>query len=218
MENEPSSGSKEALDKLSSFALKFRYPILIILLGLILIGAGAFFVKNDINPSRDKIEVLESATEAQEGKIIVEVSGAVEKPGVYTFAATERIDDALVAAGGLSGDADRIWFEKTINRAAKLSDGQKIYIPRVDEQSKILSASNSIVDQSASSGFIAKTGDLVNINESSLSELDTLSGIGPVYAQKIIDHRPYSDIGELVSEKVLPQSTYEKIKDKISIY
>ena len=52
-----------------------------------------------------------------------------EKPGVYRLSQDDRIDDALIVAGGVSASADREWMEKFLNRAAKLSDGQKIYIP-----------------------------------------------------------------------------------------
>ena len=59
---------------------------------------------------------------------------------------------------------------------------------------------------------------LININTSDLKSLDSLSGIGPVYAQNIIEHRPYSNTSELVSKGVIPNNTYLKIKDKISVY
>ena len=119
----------------------------------------------------------------------------------------------MVLAGGLSADADRTWVEKTLNRAAKISDGQKIYIPSISEKLEVKSqnlgtgtAGNSLIDS------------LVNINTASLSELDKLPGIGPVYGQSIIDHRPYSTVEELVSKGALKKNVYEKVKDKVSVY
>jgi competence protein ComEA len=59
--------------------------------------------------------------------------------------------------------------------------------------------------------------NLTNINTASQSELEKLTGIGPVYAQSVIEHRPYSNTQELVSKKIIPQKTYEKIKSEISL-
>ena len=59
---------------------------------------------------------------------------------------------------------------------------------------------------------------MVNINTATLKELDTLPGIGPVYGQNIIEHRPYSTVEELLSKAVLKKNVYEKIKDKVSVY
>jgi len=58
----------------------------------------------------------------------------------------------------------------------------------------------------------------MNINTVSLQTLDSLPGIGPVYAQNIIEHRPYSDVQELVSKGAIKQSLYDKIKNLISVY
>ena len=63
----------------------------------------------------------------------------------------------------------------------------------------------------------ASGAGLVNINTSSLGELDKLPGIGQVYGQKIIEQRPYSNIEEILTKEVLPKNVFEKIKDKISL-
>ena len=81
-----------------------------------------------------------------------------------------------------------------------------------------MSAKNTGGDQSVSPTLESPKSNLVNINSASLGELDTLYGIGPVYAQKIIDHRPYSIGEELVTKQVLSQTTFDKVKDKISVY
>jgi competence protein ComEA len=205
--------------------LRFRYPVLIMLFGLILAGLGVFYFKRDINLGGTKVEVLNSSTVSQgSGEIIVEVAGSVEKPGVYKLSPGARVEDALISAGGISANADRTWMEKTLNRAAKLSDGQKILIPAsptggsVVSQSGGVTAKNSGGDQTVSTDFSAQGSGLVNINTASLSQLDTLPGIGQVYAQKIIEHRPYSTLDELVSKGAVGKSLYEKIKDQITIY
>ena len=126
-------------------------------------------------------------------------------PGVYELEGGKRINDALVAAGGLAAGADREWVEKNINRSSLLIDGQKIYIPR--QQQKQLGGQAAEVKS-----------NLININTASESQLDTLSGIGPVTAGKIINNRPYSQIEELTSKKVVSQKVFDQIKDKITAY
>lgn len=192
-----------------------RSLIIFVLLGVIFAGIGAFFLGTR-GYSSSKVEVLESPVEQKQKELVVEVAGAVEKPGVYKLETGARVEDALILAGGLSADADRDWVEKMLNRAAKLTDGQKIFIP--DKQSNSLSANKNVGYQNISSVLGDKNEDLVNINTASAKELDSLPGIGQVYAQKIIEQRPYSNLEELVSKKVIPQSTYEKIKDKITVW
>lgn len=199
---------------------KFRYPILILLVGLILAGAGYFYFKSGLNFSGTKVEVL-SATDTDPGsrqEITSEISGEVIKPGVYKLPTNSRIDDLLVAAGGFSVNADRVWTDKYLNRAAKITDGQKVFIPSVNQQSGSTSANNGVVDQTASSNISSDSTGLININTASLSKIDTLPGIGQVYGQNIIEHRPYSSVEELLSKGVLKTSVYNKIKDLVTIY
>lgn len=207
---------KEIID---GFLQKYKYYFLVILVGLVFIGGGFLLTKRSLPFSSTKVEVLENSSDESVDKIItVEVSGAVITPGVYKMKNGSRIDDLLIIAGGFSGVADRVWSDKYLNRASKLTDGQKVYIPSVNQQSEVLSAKNGGVDQSVSSGFSSDSDKLININTSSLSELDTLPGIGPTYAQKMIEHRPYSKTEELVSSGAITQTLYEKIKNNITIY
>ena len=199
--------------------LKLRIPILILLVGLILIGGGIFYFKSGLNFSGTKVEVLSASTEKNnQGSITAEISGEVINPGVYKMENGSRVDDLMTLSGGLSANADREWTNKYLNRAAKITDGQKVYIPSVNQQSSITSANNSGVDQTVSSTFSSDSNSIININTASLKELDSLPGIGQIYGQSIIEHRPYSTIEELVSKGSIKQSLLEKIKDKISVY
>jgi len=180
------------------------------LAGLILLSLGLLQVRKTVQLSPDRVNVLEATTEAQKAQtdIVVEISGQVEKPGVYKLQNGSRVEDLIVAAGGISADADRVWLDKTLNRAAKLLDGQKLFIPPKNSGDiKVYQPSNAV-----------QGSGLVNINTAGLSELDTLPGIGPVYGQNIIEHRPYSNIEELVSKGALKEFVFEKIKDKITAY
>ena len=207
-------------DNLDDLFFRFRYVILIFLLGAILTGVGLFISQNERNGDGDRVEVLTGATEGQnEGsEIVVEIAGEVERPGVYKLPKNSRIGDLLVAAGGVSPNADRDWMEKSLNRAARLADGTKIYIPAVNERSGVLSANNLGVAGGSDAVRGSGGSDLININLASQKELETLPGIGPVYAQNIIEHRPYSNVEELSTKGALKKSTYEKIKNLVTAY
>ncbi|MDO8340687.1 MAG: helix-hairpin-helix domain-containing protein [Candidatus Woesebacteria bacterium] len=194
--------------------------ILFFLLGLVLIGFGIFFYKNGGLSSGDKVEVLNSSTEGGNDslEIVVEIAGAVEKPGVYKLPNDSRIDDLLIISGGVSVNADRDWMEKYINRAAKLIDGQKVFIPNINKQINDESANSEGGIKPDQGTFGSQTSGLTNINTSTLSELDKLPGIGPVYGQSIIEHRPYSTSEELVSKGAISKSVYEKIKNLINVF
>ena len=117
-----------------------RYLLLLGFIGLILVGGGIFFFKSGLNSGGTKVEVLNAETSDNLKNITAEISGEVVRPGVYKLPDGSRIDDLLIAAGGFSVNADRVWTDKYLNRAAKIIDGQKIYIPKVSEQSKDSSA------------------------------------------------------------------------------
>lgn len=192
-----------------------RKILLICLVGLVLVGLGVvlFRVGGGGGGTSDKVEVLESATQGQEAgsEIVVEIAGEVEKPGVYKLSDGARIDDLLIAAGGVSAGADREWMDKTLNRAAKLTDGQKVYIPKINDE--VVPLRQGFAGQ----GEMVRNG-LTNINTADLKTLDFLPGIGPVYASNIIEHRPYSSVEELLSKGVLKKYVYEKIKDKVTVF
>jgi competence protein ComEA len=205
--------------EIENFFLKYRYPLLILLVGLILTLSGVFIVKSGLMSSSTKVEVLTATTSGQvSGEIIVEVAGEVLTPGVYKLPSGSRVEDLLIISGGFSASADRNWTDKYLNRAAKLTDGQKVFIPSLNQQSGVLSAKNTGGDQTVSSTFSSDSNTKINVNTASLTQLDSLPGIGPVYGQSIIEHRPYSTLDELVSRGAIKQSLYDKIKNLITIY
>lgn len=171
---------------------------------LLAVGGGIFLFRNSSSVN-DDIEIISADSRSQTaGKIMVHVDGAVGKPGVYELSSDSRVSDAVSAAGNLAQDADMT----KVNLAAKVTDGQKIYIPKIGEQSA--GGSQSTAGDSTSA--------LVNINTATESQLDTLPGVGPVTAQKIIASRPYSTPEELLTRKAVGQSVFEKIKDLITVY
>jgi competence protein ComEA len=138
--------------------------------------------------------------------LIVHLSGEVIAPGVYRLPVGARIDDALKAAGGPTGEGDI----HRLNLAARLADGQQIVVPkRIDP---ILAG----IAQAAS-----PTPGRVNLNMASVAELDRLPGVGPVTAQRIVayreQHGPFSRVEQLRDAKLVSAATFEKIKDLVGI-
>lgn len=187
----------------------FRLPVIFFSLAILFLFLAFlnFIISRQDNRSI-VISQLNDESASQSAIIKIDVSGAVNKPGVYALHLNDRIQEALISAGGLSTQADGEYVAKNINLAGKLIDGTKIYIPSTGESVKTSFSSNSPNSPNAQ----------INLNNASLSDLDQLSGVGPVTAQKIIDNRPYQSIEELVSKKAVGQSVFEKIKDKITVY
>jgi competence protein ComEA len=205
---------------IEGFVNKNRIPLAVFLLGTFLVGVGVLLFKNGYIGSTSSVEVIEDATSTvrEKSEVVVEIAGAVEKSGVYTLSNEDRVNDLLIAAGGFSEDADRVWIEKMINRAAKLTDGQKMYSPTVDEHSTDKTANFPEGEETVLGTQGSSQTKHVNINSTTQSELESLWGIGPVYAQSIIEHRPYSSVEELLTKKILKQNVYERNKEFFVIY
>lgn len=150
-------------------------------------------------PIQFSSEKMEASTA---GSLTVDVEGAVARPGVYTLPQGSRVEDAITAAGGLGSSADEVLYAKTINRAAKIVDGAKLYIPAKGDNSP---------------GTQGAVSTLVNVNAANQSELESLPGVGPVTAQKIIDNRPYQTLDDLVTKKAIGASLYDKLKNSLSL-
>ena len=185
------------------------------MLGVILLGLSVLIFKiSSFTAEQPKVEILGESDPATAGSqasfIVVEASGEVQKPGVYKLNAGSRVGDLLTAAGGLSAEADREWVAKNVNMAAKLQDGVKIYIPSKKEMG------NEKMEAGKEAG--SEKSEKININTASEAELDTLWGVGPATAKKIVEGRPYQKPEELLEKKIVNKNVWEKIKDKITIY
>lgn len=187
---------------------EFKIPLALCLVGLVLI-LGGILTKNPSQPNSFPKESIVS----KQKQIAVDISGAVKKPGVYKLDETARVEDSVNASGGFSKDADQEYISKYINLAQKLADGSKIYIPYKGESSL---NPGSVIQGGVVSGANTKT--TVNINTSSQSELESLPGVGPVTASKIISGRPYNKIEDLLGQKIVSKKVFEQIKDQIVIY
>ena len=131
------------------------------------------------------------ATTAPSEKIIIYIIGCVKTPGVYELDVDSRVSNAVDAAGGLLETADLT----KINLAYKLEDGQKITIPSINDKTDegstyedfITDSSENTISQTNSTSV--QKSSIVNINSATQTELETLPGIGPSIASKIISYR-----------------------------
>lgn len=157
---------------------------------------------------------------AGSGQIVVDVDGAVAHPGLYKLPADSRVQAALAAAGGLSPQADA----HRINRAAKLHDGQKLYVLSQGESTPPLAASSGQGCEgqactSAEGGVAGSAPEgqgLVNINTANATQLTQLPGVGPAIAQKIIDYRtangPFTSVDDLTKVPGIGAAKLAQIK------
>lgn len=141
--------------------------------------------------------------------LVVQVIGAVLRPGVYTLPAGSRVADAIAAAGGYSTDVDPRAAETKLNLAAKLQDAQSIVVPRRGDGGV-----------STASGSSPLPSGPINLNTATAEQLDSLPGIGPATAAKIIASReelPFSAVDDLVSRKLVTASTLAKFRDQVTV-
>ncbi|HSX40755.1 MAG TPA: ComEA family DNA-binding protein [Candidatus Saccharimonadales bacterium] len=215
---------KSLFEKYSPLVRRHWLPITAAGLGMICLVYGLivfFGASGSASDVRFESANASSATSsASMGKqVIVDVEGAVTKPGVYHVSGDARVKDALIAAGGLSQNADRGWVAKNLNLATKVIDGGKIYIPAAGDSSagSVVSQTTTTSD-SGTTAVLGTTTGMVNINSASEQDLDNLPGVGPVTAAKIINGRPYQTIDELTMRKIVSKSVFAKIKDKITAF
>lgn len=192
--------------------------VMMAVLGVGLLGYGLWIA---VRPSQVVVEIIDQGNrdvvDKEMGIIIVDVAGAVEQPGVYELESGSRIGEALALAGGLSAQADRGWVSRYVNMASELEDGMKVYVPMVSE------GEGEIVDNNIEYGNdtvmgVSANQRSVNINTASISELDSLWGIGEARAQEIVTNRPYGSVEELMSKAGIPSNVFEKIQDQVSVY
>ena len=157
-----------------------------------------------------------SAKSSSAAEMYVDVDGAVVRPGVYRLKEGARVSQAIDAAGGLTAEAD----VTGLNRASKITDGQKIYVPTVGEQQAAAAVGGAESGAATTLGAGSSSG-LVNINTASAAELQTLSGIGPSMAQSIIDERTkngaFASVDDLMRVSGIGEKKLAKIKDCICV-
>lgn len=153
------------------------------------------------------------------GTIVVDVEGAVERPGLVELESGSRVGDAVQAAGGLCPDA----VAASVNLAQRLEDGMQIVIAREGETQE---SGQSIASGVVSGGKVSSQGakaasSKININTASAEELQQLSGIGPSLSERIVDYREsngrFSQIEDLQNVSGIGETRFANLKDKICV-
>jgi competence protein ComEA len=148
--------------------------------------------------------------------VYVHVDGAVQLPGVYGLPGGARVFDAIDAAGGRSEDADL----RELNLAARVADGQKLVIPSRAQPTDTTEAPPSASSANASSGPATAASARISLNTASQRVLETLPGVGPVTASRIIEYRqangPFTRVEQLREARLVNATTFERIRGLVS--
>ncbi|HEL1601310.1 TPA: helix-hairpin-helix domain-containing protein [Streptococcus suis] len=159
--------------------------------------------------------VEETSTEVSEepSQLVVDVKGAVAKPGLYTLKADARVNDAVEAAGGLTSQAD----PKSINLAQKLSDEAVVYVASKDEKISVVTSTTA----SSAISQEEKNNSLVNLNTATEADLQTISGIGAKRAADIIAYREanggFKSVDDLNNVSGIGDKTMESIRPYVTV-
>ena len=198
--------------------------------GLVVVGIGVRYLLTDRSaasgaadtgvaltaPSPAPSET--AASPSPPAEIVVDVGGAVARPGVYRLPADARVCDAVDLAGGATARADL----SAVNLAARLADGQQVVVPEKGQ-----SASADGTGAGAEGGGAPSTGETggsgvpVNLNTATIDELDALAGVGPATAQKIVDFREanggFSSVEQLLDVPGIGDAKFAALKDQVTI-
>jgi len=176
----------------------------LILVAVLAVAAGTLvLVVRARIPAPVPVEVVEATPEPPPPPlIVVDVEGAVARPGVVRLASGARVADALAVAGGMTPDAD----PAALNKAAALRDGARVYVPRYGE--------------TPPAGSIGSESERkVDINHASAAELESLPGIGPSTAARIVrarEQRAFTKVEELQTRGLLTARVLSDIRDLVT--
>jgi competence protein ComEA len=201
------------------------FPAIAAAAGAVVLAAVAFVLAFGSGPSELVVAGGEPVPPASDviavpasggSELVVEIVGAVRRPGVYRLAHGSRIGDLVDAAGGYNAQVDVDRASRDLNLAALLADGDQVRVP---------SRSDAIAaGPPGATGDLPPAGgpaDLIDINVATSAELEELPGVGPATAAKIIaarEEQPFASVDELRSRGVLGEKTFEKVRPLVVVH
>ena len=196
----------------NSFARYRPYIAMLVLFAIVL--AGTIWVLRRPEPPALTVITPTPRPTATLVAIVVDVRGAVAKPGVYTLPAGSRVQDALARAGDPLPNAET----RSFNLARKVNDGEQIYVPLIGEATAVPPApAKGAPSTAATKTPVGK----ININTATLEDLDVLPGIGATIAQRIIDYRnqngAFKQIEDLKKVRGIGDALFGQIKDLVTL-
>ncbi|HEP1838248.1 TPA: helix-hairpin-helix domain-containing protein [Streptococcus suis] len=176
-------------------------------------GLTDFSQPQQSSSSQEQLEEVSTEESEEPSQLVVDVKGAVAKPGLYTLEADARVNDAVEAAGGLTSQAD----PKSINLAQKLSDEAVVYVASKDENISVVASTTA----SSAMSQEEKNSNLVNLNTATETDLQTISGIGAKRAADIIAYREanggFKSVDDLNNVSGIGDKTMESIRPYVTV-
>lgn len=208
----------EILNKKQKIIVVVLIIIMCIVIGYYIISKTEKYDYSDIEKISNIIEEDQEVDDnIIENKIVIHITGEVEEEGVIELEKGARISDAIEEAGGTTEEADL----SNVNLAYSLSDGQKVKIPNINEKDEeIIVAEEKAGDNIIIEGNKSKE-EKININKAAQTEIETLPGIGPSTALKIINYRnehgKFKNIEDIKNVSGIGDSKFENIKEYICV-
>ncbi|MFX4036494.1 helix-hairpin-helix domain-containing protein [Streptococcus suis] len=176
-------------------------------------GLTDFSQPQQSSSSQEQLEEVSTEASEEPTQLVVDVKGAVVKPGLYTLEAGARVNDAVEVAGGLTSQAD----PKSINLAQKLSDEAVVYVASKDENISVVASTTT----SSAMSQEEKNTSLVNLNTATETDLQTISGIGAKRAADIIAYREanggFKSVDDLNNVSGIGDKTMESIRPYVTV-
>jgi competence protein ComEA len=183
--------------------------------GAVTVDGGSTLPPAAASGSGDPLRTSGAGIGAAGGALVVEIVGAVPRPGVFHLPPGSRVGDLVAAAGGYGPRVDTARAERELNLAAMLRDGDQVRVPSRDDEPASASGSSAAPGEPATSG-----GTPVDLNRATQAELEALPGIGPATALKIMaarDEALFAAVEELRTRGVLGEKTFEKLRDLVTV-
>lgn len=208
----------EILNKKQKIIVLVLIIIMCIVIGYYIISKTEKYDYSDIEKISNIIEEDQEVDDnIIENKIVIHITGEVEEEGVIELEKGARISDAIEEAGGTTEEADL----SNVNLAYSLSDGQKVKIPNINEKDEEI----IVVEEKAGDNIIIEGNkskeEKININKAAQTEIETLPGIGPSTALKIItyrnEHGKFKNIEDIKNVSGIGDSKFENIKEYICV-